>query len=182
MRRPRLMKRMHWHSMWPAVRTMQSIPFVLVPIALMMVVVVVVVAVAEVLVAAATYLIRNLAVNVVAKSLAKVPYLYCSDCVVDTIEVKLILGRQRQRPQHSDYCRTFVNAVWHVQRMPLHLGPLIATMDYRRTVGTVRSCAVRGAMHQLDLCEIEWKWWRWLDEGKFSVWDSFQMTYEMKEK
>lgn len=114
----------------------------------------VVAAVAEVLVAVAKYLIRNLAVNVVAKILAKVPYLYCSDCVVDTIEVKLILDRQPPRPQHLDYCRTFVNAVWRVQRMPLHLGPLIATMDCRRTAGTVRSCAVRGAMHRLDLCEL----------------------------
>lgn len=162
MRRPLQAIPTHWHSMWPAVRTRRPKPFVSALVVLTMVAAeeVAVVAVAAV----AKYLIRNLAVNVAAKSLAKDPYLCCSDCVVDTIEVKLILGRRQQRLQHSDYCRTFVNAVWRAQRMPLHLGQRVATTNYHRTVGTAHSCAVRGAMHQLDLCKFNEKKsiWQWL--------------------
>lgn len=128
---------------------MQPTPFVSVLVELMMVV-----AAAPTVLVVVThskYPIRSLAVGVAARSLAKDPYLCCSDCVVDTIEVKLILDRQPRQPLHSDCCRTFVNAVWRVRRMPLHPGQLIATANYRHTAGTAHSYVVREATHQLDL-------------------------------
>lgn len=87
-----------------------------------------------------------------ARSLATSPYSNYSNSAVDIIEVESILDKQRPLQLHSDYCQTFVNAVWHVQRMPWHLEQRAVTANCHRTVGMVRSYAVLIVAHRLGLC------------------------------
>lgn len=92
---------------------------------------------------------RNLAVCAVARILATGPYL---SFVVGITEVILTLDRRPPLLLHSDYCQTFANAVWHVQRMPSHPELLIVTTNYHRMVETVHSYVAQAIEHRLDLC------------------------------